>query len=285
MTLTPRRLKHWMAGWLPEAVKAPLRGRLFGYRAAGVDLGLELRPLPDGVEACFAEGVSIRLPAAMVGDAAYHLRDNGASVEEMHGFVRHARARGGLLLDVGAYHGLFSAVFCALHPDHRAVAFEPSASLAGLTRDLLAYNGQEPRVRLRTAMVSDREGSARTWLDEQGFIRTGDAPAGHATSVTEIVTLDAECARAGLAPSMVKIDVEGDELRVLRGAAELLRAHRPVLFLELHLDVLESRGEEVGEIADLVAAAGYRWETPLGRPLSARAVTGSPAAVLRVVAR
>jgi hypothetical protein len=47
------------------------------------------------------------------------------------------------------------------------------------------------------------------------------------------VSLD-DFARDHPAPRVVKIDVEGAELRVLRGAERLLREHRPILVCELH---------------------------------------------------
>lgn len=275
-------MKRLLAAWLPEAVKAPLRGRLYGYRGAGADLGYRYDAATE--TAHFADGLALRLPPEVVPDLEYHLRNNGASIEEMHGFVRHGRRRGGLLLDVGAHHGLFSAVFCALDPAHLAVAYEPSPELGEVSARLFALNGLASRITPRRALVGDTVGRVGSWVDRQGFIRTDPAPAGVTNEPAEATTLDADCAARGLSPSMVKIDVEGDELRVLRGARQVLREHRPVLFIELHLDLLERRGDDVREIHEIVSGAGYRWESSLGHRLSARQVVGSAAAVLRVVA-
>jgi hypothetical protein len=99
-----------------------------------------------------------------------------------------------------------------------------------------------------------------------------------------MTTLDAEMDRVGI-PAVVKVDVEGFEMEVLLGAERLLRDHHPLLLLELHLDLLERRGVRPGEIVSLLARHGYRFESVTGRPLSTRAVTGSPNAVLRLVAR
>lgn len=35
-------------------------------------------------------------------------------------------------------------------------------------------------------------------------------------------------------PDVIKIDAEGSEVEVLRGASSLLRKHRPTLLIELH---------------------------------------------------
>jgi FkbM family methyltransferase len=56
-------------------------------------------------------------------------------------------------------------------------------------------------------------------------------------------------------PTFMKMDVEGYELEVLRGAPHALKSLRH-LFLELHGDILT--GEEVAEVLDLVKAAGLK---------------------------
>lgn len=60
-------------------------------------------------------------------------------------------------------------------------------------------------------------------------------------------------------PVALKIDVEGRELAVLRGAAELLRHARPVVLLSVHPDVLPKLGRTVAEVEDFLRTAGYRW--------------------------
>jgi hypothetical protein len=52
--------------------------------------------------------------------------------------------------------------------------------------------------------------------------------------MVEVCTLDSEVAELRLIPSIIKIDVEGWELAVLKGAEATLLRDRPVLFLSLH---------------------------------------------------
>ena len=84
---------------------------------------------------------------------------------------------------------------------------------------------------------------------------------------------------------MVKIDVEGAEADVLRGAVQTLHAHRPLLFLELHFDMLEQLGERVGDLLGSLVVLGYRFETTRGVPLPRWQLQRSLMAVQRVVAR
>jgi hypothetical protein len=72
---------------------------------------------------------------------------------------------------------------------------------------------------------------------------------------------------------------------VLRGAVETIRRHRPTLCVELHLDLLEQRGEGLAGIVDPLVALGYRFETTAGRPLPSWRLRRSLKAILRVVAR
>jgi FkbM family methyltransferase len=52
------------------------------------------------------------------------------------------------------------------------------------------------------------------------------------------ISLDAAAEKLGLRPDVIKIDVEGAELRVLEGAANILTQVRPVLLLSVHSDQL-----------------------------------------------
>ena len=71
------------------------------------------------------------------------------------------------------------------------------------------------------------------------------------------VTVDAICAASGLIPDVIKIDVEGAELRVLQGATNTLERFRPTLLLSVHSDELR------GSCLEFLAALGYAWQ-PLG---------------------
>jgi hypothetical protein len=55
----------------------------------------------------------------------------------------------------------------------------------------------------------------------------------------------------------VKIDVEGAELRVLKGAAETLDRYRPAVSVELLEEGLNSMGSSVVEVTAFMRAHGY----------------------------
>jgi FkbM family methyltransferase len=141
------------------------------------------------------------------------------------------------ILDVGANAGQSLLVFKALCPDAPVHCFEAIPALAAFLEALVRRNGFSD-CRVVHAAVGDRAGG-------QALIRYGASETLTASTVLHraaldrqarvpATTLDDHAARTGLgAPALVKIDVEGGELEVVRGAMGLLGRHRPPLVLEL----------------------------------------------------
>jgi FkbM family methyltransferase len=134
-------------------------------------------------------------------------------------------------LDVGAHEGSVLAELVRLAPDGRHVAWEPLPEFAERLRR--AY----PDVEVREAALSDEAGRREFAhvLAEPGWsgLVARPTPGGGRveTIVVETERLD-DALPEGVRPAFVKIDVEGAEERVLRGALETLRRHRPVIAFE-----------------------------------------------------
>ncbi|HSL24332.1 MAG TPA: FkbM family methyltransferase [Vicinamibacterales bacterium] len=240
-------------------------------------------PINDGfidVETC---GVSFRVPASWRGDLAYQMATNHDSIKEFASLVRVAAAGDGVLFDVGAFHGLFTVAFCCARPDNRSVLFEPSPVPRADWEQLLSANGIGSRCEARPVAVGAAEGSCLATVQPPGFATLVTTAASNTYEVP-MVTLDAEVERLGYAPTLLKIDVEGNELDVLRGAAGLIRQHRPHIFLELHLDALRRRGADPRAAGDLLDSWGYRVRSHAGRRVRPWMLSVSPKAVLRLEA-
>jgi FkbM family methyltransferase len=138
---------------------------------------------------------------------------------------------GDTVLDVGAHVGYYTVLSAVLAGGRGAVwAFEPNPANARFLRRHAEINGLR-NVHVTEAAASDAEGTAR--FDFGTGSGTGRLSAGGALEVRTI-RLDDFCAARALAPSAVKIDVEGAERAVLEGARETLARHRPVIFLSTH---------------------------------------------------
>jgi FkbM family methyltransferase len=148
----------------------------------------------------------------------------GRYERELQRFLRETLRPGDVFYDVGAHQGFFSVGAACLGA--RVYAFEPvEANLRRLQRNVQLNDADVEVVAAAVSDAAGRLGLTRGQSSAQWRTEPGDEVAA--------VTLD-DFARDHPAPRVVKIDVEGAELRVLRGAVRLLREHRPILVCELH---------------------------------------------------
>jgi FkbM family methyltransferase len=164
---------------------------------------------------------------------------------------------GQVVYDVGANIGFFT-IICArlVGPRGRVYAFEPMPESATTLRHNVAINS------LDNAVVVEKAASSKTdraellisdWSAFHALKAEGISPPEHARGAVavETVTLDDFVSTGvGEPPDVVKIDVEGAELEVIRGMAALLSSRRPLLICELHgtnadfVSLIESHGYE-----------------------------------------
>jgi FkbM family methyltransferase len=167
-----------------------------------------------------------------VRHAAYRLLAAGPEPEFRAAFEAECARRGArTLYDVGANFGYYSLVFVSGGRDRRAVAVEPQAD--NLT--LLRWNAAgRDGIHVEDAVASAAAG-ALTFAPDAATGHTGHVTSDDAHGVrVRAVTLDGLAARYG-PPDVVKIDVEGHELDVLRGAATVLAGRDgagPSVFVE-----------------------------------------------------
>lgn len=185
-----------------------------------------------------------------------------------HACIEQARGTS-CVFDVGAHVGLVTLPLSrAVGAQGRVVAFEPGQLNADLLERHLALNSIQ-NVEVVRALVGDSA------ADSVDFYERLDVPTGmnsmsvggdgaHIRTAMRQVDLDAYCETRRLEPAVVKIDVEGAELRVLRGAINLLKRARPYVFLSVHPRQMCELGDELEDLESLVAEAGYEWRTPDG---------------------
>ena len=141
------------------------------------------------------------------------------------------------MLDVGTNTGFYSLVAVMAHPSVRVVAYEPVPEIVTMLHANVAANPQGRRVEIRQVAVSDRTGTATLHLpppQADGTVETSASVEGdfkdtiQRTFEVASETLDTAWRAAGQpSVSIVKIDVEGAEHRVLAEPPELVEASRP----------------------------------------------------------
>ena len=166
------------------------------------------------------------------------------NAEEYDALKRHTRDAA-TVLDIGANVGSYTLLFARwVGARGRVYAFEPgSSSRAGLERHLL-INDLSDRVTVRAEAVTDRSGAA-PFIDAGTHGDNRLLPAARPdTTTVPVVSIDEFCEAAGVAPDVIKIDIEGAELAALRGARRTIAARGPALalFIELHPAIWPSLG-------------------------------------------
>jgi FkbM family methyltransferase len=153
---------------------------------------------------------------------------------------------GATVFDVGAHVGYYTLLSSVLAGNNgRVWAFEPNPANHGFLRRHVALNHCD-NVSIENAAVSDRSGTASFAFGTGSG--TGHLAADGALQVRTL-RLDDFCREHDVRPGFVKIDVEGAEMAVLRGAEDVVRS-RPVIFLSTHgpgihrecIDWLRERG-------------------------------------------
>ena len=182
-------------------------------------------------------------------------------------------AEGATVLDVGGHAGYIAVYLASLvGPDGRVFVFEPGQNnLPYLKHNTktkknvtVVEKGVGSRNEARTFYIEGLTGQNNSFISDFAVLETNKARAYAAEAnveetIVDVVTLDKFCSEEEIRPDFIKIDVEGFELEVLRGAASLLRDVRPVLMIEIQA------GHQ--EIVRLARQLGYRMLSPEGNVL------------------
>ena len=174
--------------------------------------------------------------------------------------LRTATRPGAIVIDAGANVGAYSVLFAQWTGQNGHVfAFEPVSAVARLLRRQLRLNGVEDRVSVVESAVG--AGPGRVVLTAPGLvgINRAAAPGEAADDLVDVpaISIDAFCAARRVRPSVIKIDVEGAELEVLRGARETIAGSAALeLFVEMHPSLWPRYGICRADLARELAAQG-----------------------------
>jgi FkbM family methyltransferase len=185
------------------------------------------------------------------------------------GYLLHVLTPDDLFVDVGANVGSYTILACAAK-GAKGICFEPVPSTFERLMDNLRINNLVERVEAINIGLSDREGDL---VFTSGEDTTNHIVAGseQASNVVQVKVLPLDAILEGVTPSLLKIDVEGFEMRVLAGARRILGKK------ELHSVIMELNGSgrrygfEDSQIINYMSDFGFstfRYE-PFKRELNA----------------
>jgi FkbM family methyltransferase len=155
--------------------------------------------------------------------------------------IREPLAPGGVFVDVGANEGWFSMIAArCVGPSGRVVAIEPQRRLLPVLYENMALNGFGNRVQLRSVALGETEGIGELHLSPD--LNTGASSLQrHLRYETvrervRVMRLDTRLSEAEIeSVDMLKLDCEGAEESVLRGAGDYIAQRRiKRLLVEFH---------------------------------------------------
>jgi FkbM family methyltransferase len=177
-------------------------------------------------------------------------------------FVRRHVAPGMAVLDVGANLGWFTAHLALLvGPEGRVDAFEPRSDLLHLLKKTIAENRLSNVTTHNIALGSQNSYGQMIWSEHDinpggtNLVSADFAAPGITGQPVAVKTLDTCIAHH---VDFVKMDVEGAELLVFKGAERILATDRPLILVEINpSNLIRTSGVSATEFGQFVEKWGY----------------------------
>jgi FkbM family methyltransferase len=213
-----------------------------------------------------------------------HLLLTGIYQEEVLYAIDSLLRPGDVAFDVGTHHGLMAILMASrAGPTGSVHAFEPNPHVHPLIARHAVLNGVQDILRVQPMGIGARESVLPFWAVEgtyawnssftESFAGGSDSVRVHHVPVT---TLDTYCAAHQLKPDLIKIDVEGGELAVLKGAKAILEAHHPVILLEMNPMSSGAAGTTPAAIDAFLRQLGYEGKVLTAHSLSRESLVRLP---------
>ncbi len=217
------------------------------------------------------------LRRSTVGRRAYgwmYLFGKAFAEREESEFFRRLVRPGMTVVDLGANVGFYTAQFSRIVGQGGVVhAFEPDPFCADILRRRIGALESAANVRIEGAALGAEPGEAVLYCSHRDRAESRTHPLDPDTPGETIRvpvrTLDDYCREHGVgAIDVLKVDVEGDEVGVLRGMREILTTRPPGwIFIEFSPDQIRGAGDTPEDFWALLREHGYRTYTlERGRP-------------------
>jgi FkbM family methyltransferase len=165
------------------------------------------------------------------------------------------------IADIGASIGWYSAHWAALDSEARVIAFEPVPStFRGLQRTV--SRNRLSNITAEPLGVSEKDGKLEIFVDPSIAGAASAHPSVYAATsnpvCVQVIQLDNYASQHNLHFDALKIDVEGGELAVLKGATQVITRDRPILLVEMLRRHARAFGYHPNDIIAFMKPLGYR---------------------------
>ncbi len=161
-----------------------------------------------------------------------------------------------IFCDIGANVGMLS-LWVLSHASCTAIAFEPNPDCLRLLESSIERNGFGDRITVNPYALGSRPGTSALAIDPKniGHAVVKAEGSGHRIQVCRLD--DVISADTWRRCRLVKMDVEGYELEVLKGAVERFTEHRPILIFEVNREQLAEQHMSPSDLGDWLRTCGY----------------------------
>ena len=184
-----------------------------------------------------------------------------------------------VVFDVGANIGSMSLRFSTLVPNGKVYAFEPTTYAYQKFLKNLSLNPElAKRIVPTQAFVSDKAAEKKEVSAYSSWKIDGSSKEIHplhggvmqSADAIDVVTLDGFVEQHGITRlDLLKVDTDGHEIEVLRGAKKTLERFRPPIIFEAGLYLIEGKGDTFDQYLDYLKQFGYTFiNTANGKPIT-----------------
>ncbi|HKZ67502.1 MAG TPA: FkbM family methyltransferase [Chitinophagaceae bacterium] len=181
-------------------------------------------------------------------------------------FLNNQVEKGMTVIDIGAHIGLLSTIIAQkVGNSGKVYSFEPTPSTFQLLQKTIAINNHKEIIIPFNKAVSDKSGTTTFYITDKAAHNSNSLANTKRENVKEyaievnLVSVDDFALENKLSKiDLIKIDAEGAELSVLKGAEKTIDTFKPKILLALHPPSIISFGDSLPAIWDFAVSKGYK---------------------------
>ncbi|MEM8718787.1 MAG: FkbM family methyltransferase [Cyanobacteria bacterium P01_G01_bin.39] len=179
-------------------------------------------------------------------------------------FVKELTRPGDVVFECGTHHGLTAILLSHwVRTEGKVISFEINSKNAKIAQENIEIN-QIDNVIIEEKGLGSQETKGKIFDKSNSSVTPSKIISGswlrnfiYGTKDVEIVTLDNYAEAQSITPTFLKVDVEGYESEVLKGASKILQT-LPKLEIEIHTEILSRYNTSVKEIFELISIERYQ---------------------------